>query len=39
MPMPKWYKKEKEKEKIDSPFFKGDTLGAKFGNTLISLYK
>jgi hypothetical protein len=37
--MPPWYKKEKEKEEIDPEYFKGTTLGAKFGNTLIGFFK
>lgn len=39
MPLPPWYKKEKEKEKVEPEYFKGDTLGAKLGNTLIGFFK
>lgn len=39
MPLPPWYKKEKEKEKIEPEEFPGKTLGGKIGNTLIRFVK
>ncbi|MBA7579013.1 hypothetical protein ES708_20879 [subsurface metagenome] len=39
MPLPPWYTKEKEKEKIEPEEFPGKTLGGKIGNTLIRFVK